>query len=393
MRIIAPSLFTIFVALSSPSVHAADVRFRDDLSAAALESSWSFVREDASAYTLTDRPGFLRIQTQRGAVSDGVPVNNLLLRPATGDFILETKLEFNPERAQQFAGLLVYQDDANALALGLVYVSGARGVFRGVAMLGVTDGVASASRPSAFYDEGSAENPNVVHLRLLRNGDQFVAGFSEDGLAYTDIGTLTTVLSREVRVGFAAANGDFADCGADCDLSIPADFDFFQLSTFAGDDDPTGGVTLESVELEGPGEVDHGASGEFTLIATLSDGTTLDVTEEADWTIAPVNLGSIDQGVFTAANVNATSQATIVAAYTRLSSGGAETETDSLLVRIAVPAPASPLACGAAMLPTLLLSGLMLGLAPRANRRRHPHRGHEPRRSPRRTRVSVADTE
>lgn len=368
MRFIALPVFTILFALSVSQALAADVQFRDDFSATALQAGWSFVREDAAAFSLTDRPGFIRIETQRGAVSDGVPVNNLLLRPASGDFILETKLEFDPRRAQQFAGLLVYEDDANALAFGLVYVSGARGEFRGVAMLGVTDGVASASRPTAFYDEDSAENPNVVYLRLLRSGDQFVAGYSEDGLSYTDIGTLTTVLSRDVNVGFAAANGDFTDCGTDCDVSIPAEFDYYQLSTFAGGGDPMDGVTLESVEIEGPGEVDAGAEGEFTLVAMLSDGTTLDVTHQAEWTVAPAGVGSIDQGLFVAADVNATSQGTIVASYTRLSSGGSETETDSLLVRIAAPTPSAPSACGAAILPMLLFMGLATGLARMARR-------------------------
>ncbi len=196
-----------------------------------------------------------------------------------------------------------------------------------------------------------------------------MAGYSEDGLAYTDIGTLTTVLPRDVGVGFAAANGDFVDCGADYDASIPADFDYFQLSTFSGGGGPTDGVTLESVEIEGPGEVDSGTESEFTLIATLSDGTTLDVTEQADWTVAPENLGTIAEGVFVAADVTTTLQATMVASYTRLSSGGAETQTDSLLVRIAVPTPTTPSACGAAMLPMLLFVGSMLGLARLASRR------------------------
>lgn len=342
---------------------AAEVQFRDDFSADSLDDGWSFIREDATAYSLTDRPGFLRINTQRGAVSDGVPVNNLLIRDFSGDFILETKLEFDPRRAQQFAGLLVYQDDANALAFGLVYVSGVRGEFRGVALFSVTDGAASSGPPTSRFDEGTAENPDLVFLRLLRSGDQFVAGFSEDGVTYTDVGSLTNPLSRAVSVGFAAANGDFEECGPDCDASIPADFDYFQLSTFEGGDDPTGGVTLESVEIEAPEEVDSGDDAELSLIATLSDGTEVDVAADADWTVAPPTAGSIDAGVFTAAEVDATTQATIVASYTRLSSGGAQTQTDSVLIRIVRPAPTVPTACAPAMLPPILFIAAILGLA------------------------------
>lgn len=342
------------------SVLGAAVEFRDDFSSAELAAGWSFVREDASAHSLTDRPGFLRIDTQRGAGSNGGPIRNLLLRPQSGDFILETRLEFNPERAQQFAGLAVYADDANNVALGLVYAAGDRGIFRGIALLGVTDGQAASTRPGAFYDAESSENPNIVYLRLLRSGDQFVAGYSPDGVTYTDIGSVTNALPDDVQVGLAAANGDFEGCGDDCDVSIPADFDYFQISTFSGSDGGTGGVTLESIELEGADEVDGGDSAEYTVTANFSDGTSVEVTGEALWTIAPAELGSIDAGAFEASDVAATSQVTLVASYTQLSSGGAMTRTDSLLIRITPPTsgPNGPRACGAAMLPITFLISL-----------------------------------
>lgn len=351
------------VIFHGASVLAAAVEFRDDFSSDELEAGWSFVREDASAHSLTDRPGYFRIDTERGAVSEGLPVNNLLLRPFLGDLILETRVEFNPERAQEFAGLVVFQDDANAVALGLVYAQGDRGVFRGVALLGVSGGVGSSQRPGAFYDAESTANPNVVYLRLLRSGDQFVAGYSADGVTYADIGSLSNPMADDVRVGLATANGDFPECGDDCDVSIPADFDFFQISTFSGSDGgSSGGVTLESVEIDGPDEVDGGSDAEFTLTATLSDGSSVDVTADADWTIAPPDLGSIDAGVLDAVGVTATSQVTLVASYTLLTSGGTVTKTDSVLVRIS---PASlgasgPRTCGPAMVPTALC--ITLGL-------------------------------
>jgi len=343
------------------SARAADVVFRDEFSATQLEAGWSFVREDPAAHSLTDRPDFFRIQTQRGAVSAGVPVANLLLRPISGDFIIETRVEFDPQRAQEFAGLAVYEDDANSVALGLVYAAGSRGVFRGIAMLGVSGGVGSSQRPGAFYDADSTADPNVVYLRLLRSGDQFVAGYSADGISYADIGSLTNPMADAVRVGLAAANGDYVDCGADCDLSIPADFDFFQISTFSGSGGDAGGVVLESVQIDGPAEVVGGTQADFTLTATFSDGSTVDVTADAEWTLAPTNFGSVAGGAFDAAQVSATSQATLVAQYTQLTSGGAATDTDSILVRI-TPASGSggPRACGAAFLPFGFCAALCL---------------------------------
>ncbi len=349
--------------LGTSNVTAAEVVFRDDFDAGLLEPGWEFIREDASAYSLTANPGFFRILTQRGAVSEGSAIHNLLVRPRSGDFILQTRLEFNPQLAREFAGLLVYVDDENAIALGLAYASGERGVFRGIGMVSLASGSTGAQRPAAFYDEDTSDNPNVVFLRLLRSGDQFVAGYSADGITFTDVGSVTNALPDRVLVGIGGTNGDFEECGADCDVSIPADFDYFQISSL-GDDDPLNGVTLDAVTLDGPAEVVGGGSGTFVLNATFSDGSSLDVTEDAEWTVAPAELGEVIAGTFSAADVEQTSQATIVASYTKLTSGGAATRTDSLLVRItAPPRPSSgqPRACGFGGILGLLVVMVFMG--------------------------------
>ncbi len=110
-----------------------EVIFRDDFNAPTLDSGWSFVRENPATHSLTDRPGYFRINTERGALEEGGFANNLLVRDLTTDFVLETRMEFNPRAAREFGGIIVYADDANAVALGLTFVSGERGEFRGVA--------------------------------------------------------------------------------------------------------------------------------------------------------------------------------------------------------------------------------------------------------------------
>ncbi|MFQ5491950.1 MAG: hypothetical protein ACE5GE_14630, partial [Phycisphaerae bacterium] len=75
---------------------AAEVAFRDDFDDAQLEAGWTFVREQADDHSLTERPGFFRVQTRRGILGEQATVENLLLRPVTGDFILETRVEFAP---------------------------------------------------------------------------------------------------------------------------------------------------------------------------------------------------------------------------------------------------------------------------------------------------------
>jgi regulation of enolase protein 1 (concanavalin A-like superfamily) len=363
------------VVLGMRPASAADVVFRDDFNSAELQAGWTFVHEDASNHSLTARSGFFRINTQRGAFTDGSTVDNLLVRERSGDFILETRLEFDPETAQEFAGLLVYVDDTHAVALGLAYAQGQRGTFRGIVLLGVGGADSGSQRPATRYDATSSANPNVVFLRLLRSGSQFVAGYSADGVTYTDIGSITNELADPVMVGIGAANGDSTDCGAACDHSIAADFDYFQISTFGASTDggPVGGITFDSLTVDGPAQVLSGATANLTATASFSDGSTLDVTDKAEWVVAPAGLGQIDAGVLTASTVTQTQQVTVVASYAHLfSSGGTTSRTGSTLVKITLPITTGgqPKACGVGILMPALMCWLsVVGRGRRLRRR------------------------
>jgi regulation of enolase protein 1 (concanavalin A-like superfamily) len=358
----AALVLALGVLIARPAV-GQGVVFRDDFDSTTLSAGWTFVRESPSRHSLTARPGFWRVQTQRGAPVEGGDVRNILLRDASGTFILDTRLEFNPQVAQQFAGIVIYQDDGHATAIGLAHAAGDRGRFRGVVLLGLGDfDEANTPRPAAFYDESTVDSPNVVYLRLLRSGDQFVGAFSEDGTNFIDVGTVTNLLMDEVRVGLVATNGDFPDCGTACDQSIPADFDYFQI-TQLDDDGPIIVPTLESVTVNGPDEVRSGGSAVFTAEAEFADGSTAGVTGQADWMIAPPGLAQMDGGLLVAGTVDATRQITVVATYTQTTSTGTVTATGTTLLRIEPQATGgnpSPSMCGVgmiAMLP-LLLAGL-----------------------------------
>lgn len=324
----------VMMLLTGRPASAAQVVFRDDFDSPELEQNWFIINEDAARHSLTAREGFFRINTQRGTVGEGTTVRNLLLRDMSGTFILETRVEFNPQAAQEFAGIAVYVDDSHAVALGLAFASGERGRFRGIVMLSAgEDADGDGRRPGAFYDEGNAENPNAVYLRLLRNGDQFVGAFSPDGRTYTDIGTITNEMPDAVMAGLGAANGDYSGCGSACDLSIPADFDFFQISR-PSNGDPIVDVMLEAVTIEGPDEVVAGSTASFMATASFSDGSTQEVTDQAEWIVAPSEVGQIEVGEFTAGAVDSTRQVTVVASYTLLTPNGEVSQSGSKLVRV-----------------------------------------------------------
>jgi regulation of enolase protein 1 (concanavalin A-like superfamily) len=346
------TLFGALLAVWRPGF-AAQVAFRDDFNSPQLSEGWTVIREDSSTYNLTANPGFFRVQTVRGILGKDGTARNLLVRPMSGDFILDTRLVFDPRDGQPFGGLLVYQDDAHAVSIGLVFASGVRGEFRGAIMLNVGDGIdPAASPPAARYDETNTADPKVVYLRLLRQGDQFVGAYSDDGAIYRDLGTVTNSLVDNISVGVGAANGDSPSCGPACDVSIPADFDYFQISTI--DESDNGGgppveVTLESVDISGPGDVVGGESANFTAAARFSDGTSTDVTQDADWVVAPPDIGTIEGGVFSAGTFSTPRSATVVATFSQLTSSGAVTRTGAVVIRIVTESSqGSPLRiCGA----------------------------------------------
>lgn len=194
---------------------------RDDFEESTLDDAWTILREDPSAWSLTARPGYLRIQTQEGGITEDT-VKNLILRGVYGDFTLTARMEFNPTQDGQFGGLAVRGNDGRSLIYGITRLSGPRGTFRG--LLAIADGGEGADPDTS----GALYSFNEVYLRLIRRGQTFTAQYSRDGNVYTDVGTVSASLSEGVSVGIGAANGQ--NCGANCDVSINADFDLFEIT-------------------------------------------------------------------------------------------------------------------------------------------------------------------
>lgn len=348
-------------ALATESL-GAGVVFRDDFSDSSLQAGWTIVRPDTATYSLTATPGYFRVLTTRGLLGEEGTARNLLVRPASGDFILDSRLEFDPRDGQPFAGLLIYQDDAHAVALGLVYASGERGQFRGVVLLNVGDDIDLTNRPASKYDETNSPNPGVIYLRLLRHGDRYIGAYSADGISYREMGTVTNELNESLNVGVGAANGDSVACGPACDVPIAALFDYFQITDLDdnGGEPPVQGI-LESVDIEGPEEVVSGGSGTFRAIARFGGGDSNDVSDLAEWVVAPAEAGTIAEGEFRAATSNIERMATIVATYTQAADSGPITRTKAVLVSIRPAAsPGTGRLCGVGVIGLLPLSILSL---------------------------------
>lgn len=192
-------------------------RFRDDFDGV-LAAGWSWVREDPTHWNLTDAPGALRIVLQPGGIGSiaSSPANNLLLRQAPeGDFEIATLVHFTPTSNYQSAGLLIYQDDANAVQFGRAFCSAPGGC--------AGNGIYFDRAQHGEFDENYATamtNPSEAYLRLRREGTTYTGNYSEDGANWIVIGQHTADLTS-LRVGLIAAQAYAAE--------TTADFDYFTI--------------------------------------------------------------------------------------------------------------------------------------------------------------------
>jgi RHS repeat-associated protein len=184
--------------------------FTDDFNDPTLASGWQWIREDATHWSLSARPGYLRITAQAGDLWAGSNNDkNLLVRQSSAaDFEISTRVNFNPSANYQSAGLLVYTNDDNFVRLGRVYADGQK-----VELVWETNGSPASILVNATL--------TTIYLKLKRSGATFTGYYSADGVTWTLVGQLAGVGLTTPQIGlFAHA----ANSGAP---QLPADFDYF----------------------------------------------------------------------------------------------------------------------------------------------------------------------
>ena len=179
-----------------------------------LSSEWTWLRGRDDVWSLTERPGTLRITVQPGA---GKPPHGAVVVAApAGDFTIETKVEFTPLDNFQRAGLLIYGDVDNVLVLSRAFCSytGAGCVLNGIYF-------DSTLEPANHATETSEKD--VAWLRLWKRGQEVFAQYSGDGSTWQAIGTHSFPYAGVLRVGIIA-DGERGDA-----TGVPAYFDYFLL--------------------------------------------------------------------------------------------------------------------------------------------------------------------
>ena len=173
----------------------------DGFGSATLGDGWQVVRPDASGWSLTDRPGSLRLSTlpggQTGTSNTGP---NLFVRTTTprSDWTAEASVDA-PQLSADFqqVGLNAYVDDDNYAKVDLGWIDGRRAI-----EMVVESDAKVVSRTSVPYDADSAE------LRLVRRGEDVTAEYSPDGADWYEVGTGS--VAGYARVALQAIGGGAA---------------------------------------------------------------------------------------------------------------------------------------------------------------------------------------
>ena len=204
------------MSANAASLAAPSITWTDNFSSSSLESRWSWIREDPTRWSLTARPGFLRITTEQIFSA----VNNLLVQNAPGgDYEIQTRVVFAPTENFQIAGLLIYQDDGNFVRLIRLFcdIPTPSCIGNGIYFQRIEGGAFTGSSFAM-----TMALPGDAYLRVTRQGNVYTGYVSEDGSNWIELGVHTVTIAP-TKIGLGASNSmqEAAE--------IPADFDFFTL--------------------------------------------------------------------------------------------------------------------------------------------------------------------
>ena len=182
----------------------------DPFSSSTLNEQWSWLNEDPTHWSLSGHPGFMRIVTQQQSNA-----NRLVQAAPIGDFEIRTRLLFTPTLNYHFAGLSVYDDDANQLSLGRSFCSDEGCVGNGIYFENLVDDVVTGS---SFGITTTLDSE--AYLLLVREGTDYTGFISMNGTEWTELGTHSASY-------MPAYIGAFGHNNMQDIVEIPADFDFF----------------------------------------------------------------------------------------------------------------------------------------------------------------------
>ncbi len=186
-----------------------------------LAPDWSFLgRTPTSSYSLTERPGWLRLTPKGGRRFPFVPGRNTVIQNAAQKaYSLVTRIDFNPENSYDEGGLWTINGPERLYAK--VYVGAGSSTSRAVTF---------SFDETAYSADVNEEGP--VWLKMERDGHDVTGSYSTDGIVWTQVGQPIDVSrmdrhqpSEEIDHDFNSFTGN--QQGLYVVGSIPADFDLY----------------------------------------------------------------------------------------------------------------------------------------------------------------------
>lgn len=219
------------------SAYAGPAVWLDPFDSEALDPTWFWLNENPEGWSLAERPGYMRIYASTSPTGG----ENLLLRSgAQGNFAIEAHLLFEPHRDFQFAGLVIYQDQANFLQFGRAFCDDEEAcVQNGIYFDHIGDG--------DWVDGNFATRTNSMneaYLRLELNGRRITAFYSENGEGWQEVGR------HEVPSSFRANGVGLTSSQNYSGEGIAADFNFF---SFTGQSQPSSPFVGHWQAIDGDG--------------------------------------------------------------------------------------------------------------------------------------------
>jgi beta-xylosidase len=192
--------------------------FNENFNDPTLGGAWSWHNENPDEWSLTERPGFLRIYTEYGSL-DGGEANNVLLRAApSGEYVVETRFELAASAEFHEAALMLYADPDNWVKISRLVQQDLGG--HAYLLTYERDGKKEQGRYVAT-------SQTSITLRLVV-GEGVVYGQYLDGQGvWRALGAIQTGAAVFPQVGLAAHSGLYV---GPAPTSIPADFDYIRAT-------------------------------------------------------------------------------------------------------------------------------------------------------------------
>jgi len=201
-------------------------RNMDNFNSAKLDLNWQFVRNpDNSAWSLNERKGYLRIWTGNGDLDSFKAKNTLIRREKHHNYTVNVKMEFNPSRDGEQAGITCYYNTKTFIKFCVMHDEG-----RKIKL------IENRGNKLKIVSEIPNINEGIIYLKINTRTQAREFSYSYDNETWIVAGKVEncTFLSDEgvpedrkrhtgTMVGIYANNGE-------CDSRIPADFDWFSYN-------------------------------------------------------------------------------------------------------------------------------------------------------------------